>query len=154
MSDITREDRIASIHQLADWLEAHPEVPLPYELGGASGTGNLLIFTHDLDDPKAVIADVARALPGKVTKDTYGEGSGAQLKLVGSVGHINIEAIANRDLVCERVVTGIREVTEDVPDPEKLAEVPTISVTTTVEDIEWRCAPVLAQDKVLAEVAS
>lgn len=154
MNEITREDRIASIHQFADWLEAHPEVPIPYELGGCSGTGNVLIMTHDLPDPKAVIADVARALPGKVTKETYGEGSRAQLKLTGSVGHIKIEAIADRGLVCERVVTGTREVTEEVPDPDKLAEVPTISVTTTVEDVEWRCAPLLAQDRVLAEVTA
>jgi hypothetical protein len=46
--------------------------------------------------------------------------------------------------VCERVVTGTRLETKEVPDPEALKAVPLVTVTETVEDVEWRCMPLLA----------
>jgi heme-binding NEAT domain protein len=49
----------------------------------------------------------------------------------------------DREEICERIVTGTREVTVEVPDPEQLAAVPTVSVTKTVEDVEWICRPLL-----------
>jgi hypothetical protein len=39
-------------------------------------------------------------------------------------------------------VTGTYEVTEEVPDPD--ADVPMVTVTRTVENVEWDCHPVLA----------
>jgi hypothetical protein len=51
--------------------------------------------------------------------------------------------LCDRNEVCEKVVTGTREVTKEVPDPEALAAVPKVTVTETVEDVEWRCHPIL-----------
>ncbi|MGW4123668.1 hypothetical protein [Nocardia sp. NPDC004711] len=51
---------------------------------------------------------------------------------------------ARRNDVCERIVTGVTQVTEEVPDPEYLAAAPMVSVTREVEQVEWRCEPILA----------
>jgi hypothetical protein len=48
-------------------------------------------------------------------------------------------------------VTGTREVTEQVPDPEALAAVPTTTVTRTEDVTEWVCRPLLADARELAE---
>lgn len=52
-------------------------------------------------------------------------------------------AIAARNEVCEKVTVATREVTEEVPDPDLVAKVPTVTRTRTVEDIEWRCHPIM-----------
>ncbi|MCM6776234.1 hypothetical protein NDR87_18930 [Nocardia sp. CDC159] len=49
-----------------------------------------------------------------------------------------------REVVCERVVTGVETVTEEVPDPEYVAAAPKVTVTREVESFEWKCAPILA----------
>jgi len=59
-------------------------------------------------------------------------------------GRLHVEVLAYRHEVCERVVTGVETVTKTVPDPEKLAAVPTVEVTETVETVEWICRPLLA----------
>lgn len=61
-------------------------------------------------------------------------------------GLVKLHVYVGRDEVCERIVTGTREVTEEVPDPEALAAVPKVTVTKTVEDVEWRCHPILAAE--------
>jgi hypothetical protein len=52
-----------------------------------------------------------------------------------------LEVRVARQAVCERVVTGAREVTIEVPDP----NAPKIAKIVTVEDVEWRCIDDLAQ---------
>lgn len=133
----TREEQIAGALELIAWLEAHPEVPMPYHL---SPSGYVLIMTHTVADPKATLADIARAIPGKIQKTTYGD----EFEISGRVGGIEVKATAVRNEVCERVVTGIHKVTKQVPDPDALAALPKITVTTTVEDVEWVCGPLLA----------
>lgn len=131
----TREEQLSNIVDFAAWLEAHPEVPIPADLTGA---GYVLIHARHSEDPRAAVAAVARALPGKVDKSTY---SGL-FQVEGRVCGITVKAIAERDLVCERVVTGTREVKKTIPDP--MVTVPVIEVVETVEDVEWRCGPLLA----------
>ncbi len=53
-----------------------------------------------------------------------------------------MKVVANREEVCERVVVGARQVTETIPDPS--VTVPTVEITKTVEDVEWRCTSILA----------
>jgi hypothetical protein len=59
-------------------------------------------------------------------------------------GPVTVHAYADRENVCERVVVGTETVTETVPDPDLLAQVPTIEVTTTREITKWNCVPLLA----------
>jgi hypothetical protein len=63
---------------------------------------------------------------------------------------LKVKVTTYRDAVCERVVTGTREVTREVRDPDALAAVPTTTVTETVEDVEWVCAPLTAPEQVSA----
>lgn len=130
----------AGLRDLAAWVEAneglvadlYPGVDL---LLCASGTGR---------DRIAAIARSGLATAGVRVTKTYSEKyAGAQIHFGR---YVKVDVYAGRDEVCERVVVGTREVTEEVPDPEALAAVPTVSVTKTVEDVEWKCLPLLAVD--------
>jgi hypothetical protein len=128
-TDSTTDPRAAytaGLRQLADILDAHPEVPLPYE--GRVSPISFAFHGYEVEDHAGELAAAARIL------------------ITGSLQGLRIECWAMREQVCERVVTGIREVTREVPDPEALAAVPTKVVTETVEDVRWECRPLLASD--------
>lgn len=127
---------VQGLRDLADALEAHPEIPLP----------STPLFARvsppaDLDDDrkreyaKRRAAEIARAIPRKVDKRVFG----ATFSLAATFGPITVDFDFNRDQVCERVVTGVRTVTEEEPDPDAMAQVPKRTVTREVEDVEWRC---------------
>ena len=154
ITDITQEQQgrelarrdayIKGLRALADALEQNPgDLPLPYE-------GNVSDITfHFLSaaDPRAEMAAAARALPcnwRKNVSDYTARGGEAYFDLKGELHGVKVELTAYRADVCERVVTGTREVTEKVKDPEALAAVPEVEVTRTVEDVEWVCHPVMA----------
>lgn len=84
----------------------------------------------------AAIARAALAHGAKVDKDA----SGDIYTLTVSWGALAAQAIAYREAVCERVVTGTETVTRTVPDP----TAPLVKVTETVEHVEWVCRPLLA----------
>jgi hypothetical protein len=136
---------IDGLRALADILESNPEVPLPWT--GASEYSEIAIsdFLH-VENPREALAAAARAFRGVkwdkgVREDaTYGN----YFDLTGRLHGLYVRLTANRDAVCERVVTGTREVTETVKDPEALAAVPEIEVTRVVEDVQWACGSVLA----------
>ena len=134
---------IAGGRALMDALEANPQVPLP-DAGRISP-----VTFHFLagDDPRAAMAATARALGGrwrKQTRDYADVGGGSYFDLAGALLGLKIQLTAARGDVCERVVTGVREVTEIVPDPELLAAVPLIEVTRPVEEVRWVCGPLMA----------
>jgi hypothetical protein len=128
---------IDGLRVLAAALEEHPEIPLPTD-------GTILplsfVFLHD-GDPRAAMAAAARALPCSWRKRVSGDETVSYFKLAGQVAGLQVELTAYRDAVCRKVVTGTREVTEEVPDP----DAPKITRTRTVEDVEWDCGPVLGK---------
>ena len=141
--DPRRAAYIDGLRQIADWLEQHPDVPLPY-LGFAGSTKlqaqNVpAVPIYVWDDQRQRMAAIARAMGG-AEKDAAGD----RFRLTRHFAGIAVVASAERDQVCERIVVGTREVTEEVPDPEALAAVPKVTVTKTVEDVEWRCGSLLA----------
>lgn len=127
---------VQGLRELADALEASPEIPLPYRYFSARVTS-----PNHLDDDgkskhaKRRAAEIARAIPAKVDKQSLG----SLFALVTSFGPIKLEVFFDRDQVCERVVTGTRTVTEEEPDPEEVDKLPKRTVTREVEDVEWRC---------------
>lgn len=136
---------IQGLRQLADVLERNPGIRLPLSADMPSHTTFLF---HDRPDSPAVqaLADAARAFPCSFTKSTSGEG-GKWFDLLGRLGGpggLGVQLSAYREAVCTRVVTGTREVTKKVKDPDLLERVPEVEVTETVEDVEWRCHPLLA----------
>jgi hypothetical protein len=143
-TDSTTDPRTAytaGLRQLADILDAHPDVPLPYE--GRVSPISFAFHGYEVEDHAGELASAARILiPGireKKADDAY-------FRVAGSLHGLRIECWAMREQVCERIVTGTREVTREVPDPEALAAVPTKVVTETVEDVRWECRPLLAPE--------
>lgn len=145
--DAPRAEYVKGLRALADAIEENLALPLPYD-----GRTNRIAF-HFLStaDPRAEMAAAARALPCDLRKRVEDYGTlGAYLYLDGELHGVKVELVASRNSVCERVVTGTHEETRKVKDPEALATVPEIEVTETVEDVEWRCAPILAPAAMVA----
>lgn len=126
----------AGLRQLADLLDAHPEIPLPFH--GRPGCSPITI--HHLDGDREAFAATVRALPGRKDKAVNGNYYNVEVALHG----LRLQVTAYRDTVCERIVTGTRQVEREVPDPDALAAVPTTTVTETVEDVRWECSPLTA----------
>jgi hypothetical protein len=138
---IERASYIDGLRALADTLEEHPEVGLP-SYGQAT---RILFYFEGTPDGVAAMAAARRAFPCAWQKHFSGGGEHPDwFDLRGRLHGVGIELYTHRNAVCERVVTGTHEVTETVKDPEKLAEVPMIEVTRTVEDARWECRSILA----------
>jgi hypothetical protein len=139
-----RQAYIDGLHQIADFLAEHPEVPLPY-LGGdlrAGVTDHSLPIYLVTGSQRDDLAAIARAM-GSASKVVQPDSD--RFYVLRKFGAITLTASADRAEVCDRVVTGTREVTREVPDPEALAAVPKVTVTETVEDVDWVCGPLLAK---------
>lgn len=147
--DPSRAAWIGGMREVCDWLEAHPEVPLPYIGAHVSGSPlpSLPIYLHKWNpnkpDVRTQMATIARAM-GKATKSP-GLVDGTYIVWRAFDG-VALYAQAERDEVCERIVVGTREVKDLVPDPERVAAVPLVEVTKTIEDVEWRCGSILAAE--------
>jgi len=140
---VTAPDRAAytaGLRALADLLDQHDEIPLPYHGTGIGLSIGIHGRTSD-EDTAARLATAARVLmPGtraKAVEDDY-------YRVEGSLRGLKLQVWAMRDQVCERVVIGTHEVTRKVPDPVALAAVPTYVITETVEEVEWICSPITA----------
>lgn len=121
-----RTEYIAGLRLLAQILEANPHLPSP--------DGE--IAWPILDDARATLAALIKAVPGTITKD-YSDG---YFRMRFALRGLQMRVWAIREEVCTRVVTGTTRVTKTVPAP----DAPTIQVTETVETVEWICEPILA----------
>lgn len=121
----------AGLRALADFIEAHPELPRPAYLADQPH-----VWCPRGDEVQTLIRTAAAAgVP--VTKHH----SESQRNVGLRFGPFEAMALINKSEVCERVVVGTRTV--QVPDP---AYIPpeTPMVDHTVEITEWRCRPLLA----------
>jgi hypothetical protein len=139
--DPRREAFIDGLRQIADFLAEHPEVPLPY-ISSSTHTGGetrnaLEIYLWGRDE----MATVARAL-GQAVKSTH-ERLG-NFYLTRRFAGIDLVASVPRDEVCQRVVVGTSEVEVEEPDPAAVAALPKVKRVEVVEQVEWRCMPLLA----------
>jgi len=148
MSD-DRAEYVRGLRALADVLEQHPEVPLPYQ--GSSPFYGRLSFSDFLtsEDPRADMAAARRALGVSMEKVDRGE----YFDLHGNLHGLYFTLVAFRKDVCERVVTGTREVVVEEPDPVALAALPRVKRVEVVEDVEWQCHPILASEQAPEVVA-
>ncbi|MEU4234145.1 hypothetical protein AB0F17_58565 [Nonomuraea sp. NPDC026600] len=133
----SRAEYAKGLRALADILDAHPELPLPYD-----GTDTALDWIQVGDDARRHAAVFARVMPGTVAKSV--SDAAGQFYLTFKLHGLSLRVISTRAQMCERVVTGTREVVIEEPDPEALAALPKIKRTEVVEDVEWQCRPVLA----------
>ena len=138
-----RADYIAGLRQLADVLEQHPDLPLPLRGSKSVVPVDWLLFGGDTRDnlaaQKRVAAQIVRALPCKFDKHVTAN----LFRYSGELGGLHVQVVVDQAAVCERVVVGTETVTREVPDPDA-APVPTVTVTETVEKVEWQCRPLLA----------
>lgn len=134
-TDQERAAYIEGLRQVADWLEAHPEVELPWL--GFEPKLSIYLVGYAQREPLAAIARAMGSFEKIANGDDY-------FQIVRRFAGIAVVAQASRDEVCEKVVVGTTEVTEEVPDPVALAAVPKVTVTKTVEQVEWRCGSLLA----------
>lgn len=125
-----------SLRAVADWLDAHPELPEPYR-------AEVMFNAGGDDGARAELGAVARALP-RAEKSASDHGI---YSVEGALGRVKVHAVALREAVCEKVVT-TEEVTELVPDP--TADVPMVEVTKTVEKVDWVCTDSLLRPEVAA----
>lgn len=128
----------AGFRALADMLDANPDLAdVGYCFSYIFEAVNIPV------DSREQIATLARAgmrAGAKVDKHQDDNYAGVNI----SFGSVGLHVYADRDEVCERIVVGTKEVTEEVPDPEALAAVPKVTVTKVVEEVEWRCGSLLS----------
>jgi hypothetical protein len=98
--------------------------------------------SEDIPAEMAEFGRVMRRYGAKTDKSI----TDSMYNLVADFGALSLNFLAYRKDVCELVVTGTRVVTEEVPDPEALAAVPTTKVIRTEDVTEWVCKPLLATD--------
>lgn len=134
--DSLATQQAAGLRKLADMIEDNPEVAKFADLD------RLYAFHVTNAADQATIARAALKHGAKVDKHISEQLHNVLL----SWGAVSAYVLASRGDVCERVVVATREVTEEVPDPEALAAVPTVTVTRTEPVTEWRCKPILAAD--------
>lgn len=135
-----RTDYITGLRALADLFEAHDDLPLPSQ-GQYEVIPFSIVFGGD-DAARERMARAVREIGGNWQKHITEapEYDLAHLRLRQQVHGLHLELVADRNAVCTRVVTGTRQVTEEVPDP----DAPMVTVTKQVDDIEWVCEPLLA----------
>ena len=127
---MTHAEYATGLRELAAFIEAHEDIPVPLSI-------NCATFAHlPKDEQKSHAAHVAKEL-GYVYKETYG----TNLQLVHKFNElITYQVWYDRDALCERVVTGMR----DVPEQFLPAREETLVPAHTEEIVEWHCAPILA----------
>jgi hypothetical protein len=136
VQNTTRAEYAAGLRAFADLIDANPDLPLPVQ-----DKFEWTIWPSAVDDVKAEIARIRRLLPGRFDKnDTADAYNSKYFELRGHLHGIPLVISTYREQVCERVVVGTRQVTKTVPAP----DAPMVEVTETVEDVEWRCSPLLA----------
>ncbi len=131
-------DKAQGLRALADMIEANPDVVehINWTFDGI----NVPVWTKEAVQ---VLARAGAASRIKVTKHQGDKYAGVDLYFADQV---SLHVYVKREEVCERIVTGTREVTEEVPDPDVLAAVPKVAVTKVVEEVTWRCMPLLAAE--------
>lgn len=143
---IVKEDsgrpEIRALRQLADLLEANPHLTNPFNCGPVHH-----YLGYQSEDKKADLRNWARATSHLRPTKAYTDYAELNIDFGGG---LVVKVYADREQVCERVVTGTREVTKTVKDPDALAAVPEVEVTVTEEDVEWICKPLLADESVSA----
>lgn len=124
-----RAATVAGLRAAADFFEANPDAPMPFGV-------DLGRHMNDRDE----FVSAVRAL-GSARKD-FGSTYAQVARSFG--GGVEIRYQAYREQVCERVVVGTRQVEVEEADPAAVAALPKFKRTETVEDVEWRCEPLLA----------
>ena len=119
MGAMTTKEFADGLRAMADWYEAHPEVPPPLYPE----------FLHASVETKEEAVTIAEAL-----KPCAKQYNGGLFELHRLFGPIRLKFLFWREVVCERHVVGVKDVPE--------ATVP----AHAEEIVEWDCHPLLKPD--------
>jgi hypothetical protein len=137
---VSTTDTVSRLRAAANWLELND-----VSVHQALDDGTRLTFTN-YGGRAAEMAETVRTLGGEWEKRA--DDSSELFYLAREVApSVFYTLVAWRAEVCTRVVTATREVEVEEPDPEAVAALPKVKRTETVEDVEWRCEPLLARAK-------
>jgi hypothetical protein len=128
----------AGLRALAAMIEQNPEISrmAQYYLT------TLNVFSSRTPEDHATLARVGLRYGATVTKDVSADLYNLNLSFVD--GAVVASALANREEVCEKVVTGVETVTKTIKDPAAVAALPDVEITEEVEKVSWVCKPLLA----------
>jgi len=128
---MTASEYSAGLRDFADWVDANAEF-LEGEQFAMDATLNFRIYALTAEEFAQTVRAIGKGV--KVPDDKW-------MNVQRQFGPVMVEAFTDRNMVCRKVVTGTREVTKEIPDP----DAPVVTVTETVEDYEWVCdEPLLA----------
>lgn len=127
----------AGLRELADWIEAHPDIALPAK--------EIRVYSlNERDEAAAVL----RAL-----KPCRKEYSDNMFDIKRDFGAVTLDFVFYRDRVCKARVVGQKEIPE-VREPAKTIEIPEKIIPAHTEDIiEWDCGEPLLEVPAEAEAA-
>lgn len=128
-------DLRVGLDQLEAWMDLHPEIPL--QRVGATWVVSDLRLPEGFDPALVVRAVKDGAAIGAVSKIESPAVENVLFIERRFHGGVKLSYQAQRDQICERVVTGVEVV--EVPDP----DAPLVKVEREV--VEWRCAPILIE---------
>ena len=134
MSTITTS---ALLRQAADLIDANPDLPVPVVTSYSSGTVNVgwqLMNSDAKDAQKSAVRKIVKTIGGKWDKREGGD----VLYLSRKIDGLELTIFVDREQVCERIVTGTKTVTIPAKPAERARVV-------EVDEVEWRCEPVLAE---------
>lgn len=133
--ELNHQTYAAGLRELADWVEAHPEVQLP--------TDHLQSYIFG---DRGAPSEVLHAM--KPCKKEYTE---SYFHLIRHFGPIKLDYFFDREAVCQRVVVGKRQIEAHLR-PATL--IPAEMIEAHEEDVvEWRCGQALLdQPEVAAEL--
>lgn len=145
MNSTTERTMSDTLRAIAELIDAHPDLPLPYVIihghraHEADLAWNLHIFADDGADQKSQATAIIQALGGKWDKDFDWDDDINRADFKQTRDGFDMRVTVHRDAVCERVVVG-----EEVVTVKAVEAVP--ERTETREVVEWRCAPLLAAE--------
>jgi hypothetical protein len=129
---MTHKEYADSLRMIADFFEAHEELPLPHDAE---------VFPIYSVSDREDLQPWLRAL-GSIEKRFDGHWFRPRHRF----GTIDLELVLYRENICRRVVKGVETVTVLEADPEALKKVPMREVTREQEIVEWECdEPVLQE---------
>lgn len=124
---MTREEFVTGLRDAADFIEAHPDLPV---YGEDYGEVTLTVPVASGEE----MGRIARLL-GRADKDY----SGSTAKVERRIGPVVLGAFGSREQVCKAKVVGTKEVEREQIVTPAVTEI----VTETVDVVEWECEPLL-----------
>jgi len=149
--------RTDAIRQVLDLIEANPGVledAVKPQYFFESKTAQIDFDANDLNihlpsvysdeedyaAQKVLVRGIIRAFGGTWEKNPSGDGRIMYFQRDGIFGYFSATIYASRNAVCERVVTGTKEVAHDAVEAVD-------AFTETVDVVEWECGLLLANDE-------